>query len=276
MSAIRIGTENSRPLNLHYEDYGTGKPVVLIHGWPLNGTSWEKQIPALLAAGHRVIAYDRRGFGRSSHPAAGYDYDTFAEDLQKLMVELDLRDAALVGFSMGGGEVARYIGKFGTERVSKAAILSGVPPYLRKAADNPEGVPASAFREIEAGLKADRPAFLEGFFKDFFNADAQETFSISDQALHAHWITALQSSALATAECVQAWGEDFRADVKRIDIPTLVMQGEKDRIVPWKAAGARMATSVKGSRTILIDGAPHGILWTHADRVNKDLTAFLE
>jgi len=275
MPEITVGKENSTSIHIYYEDHGEGKPIVLIHGWPLSGASWEKQIQPLLDAGRRVITYDRRGFGMSSQPATGYDYDTFADDLDKLMVHLDLRDAVLAGFSMGGGEVVRYLGKFGKERVSKAVVLSGVPPFLLKTADNPAGVDPSVFAGIQKGLREDRPAFLEGFFKDFYNADAQQGFTISPQAIHASWISAIMASAKATVDCVEAWGMDFRDDVKRMKLPTLIIQGEKDRIVPIAASGKRMAETIEGCKYVVIEGAPHGILWTHAEKVNRELVSFL-
>jgi non-heme chloroperoxidase len=184
MSRITVGQENSTPVELYYEDHGAGRPVVLIHGWPLSGASWEKQVAALLAAGHRVITYDRRGFGRSSQPATGYNYDTFAQDLDKLVTKLDLRDVALVGFSMGGGEVARYLGTYGSKRVGKAVFISSVPPFLLKTSDNPEGVDGSVFEGIKKAIAADRPAFLSAFLTDFYNVDVLRGKRISDQAVH--------------------------------------------------------------------------------------------
>ena len=219
MSKITVGQENSTPIELYYEDHGSGKPVVLIHGWPLSGASWEKQVAALLDAGHRVITYDRRGFGRSSQPATGYDYDTFAEDLHKLVTKLDLRDVALVGFSMGGGEVARYLGTYGSERVSKAVFIAAVPPFLLKTADNPEGVDGSVFEGIKKAIAADRPAFLSAFLKDFYNVDVLGGKRISDQVVQYSWNVAAAASAKGTLDCVPAWGTDFRKDLPRITCP---------------------------------------------------------
>src|SRR5437867_2392278 len=210
MPYIKVGKENSADIELYYEDHGSGSPVVLIHGYPLNGASWEKQVPALLAAGHRVVTYDRRGFGKSSQATAGYNYDTFAEDLHKLVTHLQLKDFALVGFSMGGGEVARYIGKYGSKGVSKAVIIGGVPPFLLKTADNPEGVDGSVFEGIQKAVAADRYAFFTDFFKNFYNTDAFLGKRISEQALQASFNVAASASATASLACVPTWHEDFR------------------------------------------------------------------
>jgi len=275
MATITVGRENSTDIELYYEDHGAGKPVVLIHGYPLSGASWEKQTTALLAAGHRVITYDRRGFGKSSQPTSGYDYDTFAEDLRKVVTTLELDDFALAGFSMGGGEVVRYIGKYGSKGVRKAAILSGVPPYLLKAPDNPEGVPIDVFSGIEAAIVADRYAFFTGFFNNFYNTDVELGKHISDEVVKASWNVATGSSATATLACVATWYTDFRQDVARVDVPTLVMHGDADRIVPITSAGARTAQLIKGAKYVVVKGAPHGMLWTHADEVSKELVSFL-
>jgi non-heme chloroperoxidase len=275
-SYIRVGQENSTPIELYYEDHGSGSPVVLIHGYPLNGASWEKQISALLAAGHRVITYDRRGFGKSSQPTVGYDYDTFADDLHELVTTLGLKDFALVGFSMGGGEVVRYLGKYGSKGVRKAVIIGGIPPYLLKAPDNPSGVDISVFEGIEAAVKADRFAFFTEFFKNFYNADELLGKRISDQALQASWTVATSASPVAAVECVHTWYTDFRKDLARVDVPTLVMHGDRDRIVPANAAGVLTARGIKGSRYVAVEGGPHAILWTHAEVVNRELVSFLE
>jgi non-heme chloroperoxidase len=275
MSYVTVGKENSSNIDLYYEDHGSGKPAVLIHGYPLSGASWEKQLVALLAAGYRVITYDRRGFGQSSQPTSGYDYDTFAEDLRKLVTKLELRDFALVGFSMGGGEVARYIGKYGSETVSKSVILSGVPPYLLKTPDNPEGVDKNVFTGIETAIKADRYAFFTEFFKNFYNTDILMGKSVSEQAVQASWNVAAGCSATATLECVSTWHTDFRKDVARIDVPTLVMHGDADRILPITAAGLRTAKLIKGARLVVVEGGPHCITWTHSEVVNRELLAFL-
>jgi non-heme chloroperoxidase len=275
MPHVKVGDENSADIELYYEDHGSGDPVVLIHGYPLSGASWEKQLPVLLSSGHRVITYDRRGFGRSSQPTTGYDYNTFAEDLRKLVTHLKLRNFALVGFSMGGGEVARYIGKYGSKDLSKAVIIGGVPPYLLKTADNPEGVDASMFQAIEKAASADRYAFFAAFFKDFYNADVLMGKRIGEQAVQASWNVAVSSSATATVACVPTWHEDFRQDIARIDVPTLVIHGEADRIVPITAAGQKTAKLVPGSRLVIIKDGPHAVIWTHAEEVNAELVSFL-
>ena len=273
---ITVGQENSAPIELYYEDHGSGKPVILIHGYPLSGTSWEKQLPILLAAGQRVITYDRRGFGKSSQPTTGYDYDTFAEDLRKLITTLGLSDVALVGFSMGGGEVARYLGKFGSEGIRKVAILGGVPPYLLKAADNPDGVDLAVFNGIEDALKQDRYAFFGEFFKNFFNSDQYLGKRVSEQAIQACWQTAAGASPAASVACVKTWYTDFRKDVDKIDVPTLVIHGDADRIVPLQAAGAKTAKQVKGAKLVVVKGGPHCITWTHPEVVNPELVDFLK
>jgi len=272
---VTVGKENSGNIEIYYEDHGAGSPIVLIHGYPLSGASWEKQLPTLMRAGYRVITYDRRGFGKSSQPTTGYNYDTFAEDLRKLVIHLKLNDFVLCGFSMGGGEVARYIGKYGSKGVSKAVILSGVPPYLLKTADNPEGVDGSVFEGIEKAVMADRYAFFTEFFKNFYNTDVLLGKGISEAASHASWIAAAGCSATASSACVPAWHEDFRADLAQIDVPTLVMHGDADRILPIQASGARTAAMVKGAHYVVVKGGPHAINWTHADEVNAEMVRFL-
>lgn len=272
---VTVGRENSTDIDLYYEDHGSGPPVILIHGYPLNGASWEKQTTALVAAGQRVITYDRRGFGKSSQPTIGYDYDTFAHDLRVLVTRLELEDVALVGFSMGGGEVARYFGKFGSEGVRKAGILSGVPPYLLKAPDNPDGVDLAVFTGIETAIREDRYAFFDGFFSNFYNTDVLLGTRISKHALHNSWNVAVGSSPTATFECVHTWYTDFRADIERIDVPTLVMHGDADRILPINTSGDRTGTLITGAKYVVVKGAPHGMLWTHAAEVNAELVGFL-
>ena len=275
MPYVNVGEENSGSIALYYEALGAGKPVVLIHGWPLSGASWEKQVTALLAAGCRVVTYDRRGFGRSAQPSTGYDYDTFATDLHKLMQRLDLRDAALVGFSMGGGEVARYLGRYGAERVSKAVFISSVTPFLLKTAGNPEGVDGSVFDGIKSALAADRPAFLSAFLKDFYNFDLLGGKLISEQAVQANWNVGAGASAKGTLDCVSAWGTDFRKDLSLIAVPTLVIHGDADRILPIAATGTRIQKAVKGARLAVVKDGPHGLIWTHAGEVNRELLEFL-
>jgi non-heme chloroperoxidase len=275
MPYITVGKENSGNIDLSYEDHGSGKPVVLIHGYPLSGASWERQVPVLLDAGHRVITYDRRGFGKSSQPTTGYNYETFAEDLHKLVTQLELRDFALVGFSMGSGEVARYLGKFGSKGVSKAVIISGVPPFLLKTPDNPEGVDGSVFEGIKKAIVADRYAFFSDFFKNFYNTDLLLGKRVSEQAVQASWNIAAGASAPASLACVPTWHEDFRNDLSRVDVPTLVIHGDADRILPIAASGLRTAKLIKGARLLVVKGGPHCITWTHADQVNGGLLEFL-
>ena len=275
MSYVDVGKENSTSIHLYYEDHASGRPVILIHGYPLSSASWEKQVPALLAAGYRVIAYDRRGFGKSSQPTSGYNYDTFAEDLHKLVTHLKLRDFSLVGFSMGGGEVARYIGKYGSKNVNKAVIIGGIPPFLLKAEDNPEGVDGAVFEGIEKAVAADRYSFFTDFFKNFYNTDVHLGKRVSEQAIQASWNTAAIASATASLACVPTWHEDFRADVAKIDIPTLVIHGDSDRIVPFSAAGQRTARLVPGAELVVIKDGPHNVAWTHALDVNRALVEFL-
>jgi non-heme chloroperoxidase len=266
MPYVTVGKENSGNIDLYYEDHGAGSPVVLIHGYPLSGASWEKQVPALIDAGHRVITYDRRGFGHSSKPFSGYDYDTFAEDLHTIITKLDLRDATLVGFSMGGGEVARYLGKFGTKSVSKAVFISAIPPYLVKTADNPEGVDRNVFDGLQKAIAADRPAFLAQFFANFFNIDINLGKRVSEEDVRLSWNIASGASPQGTYDCVTAWLTDFRGDLKRIDVPTLVIHGDSDRICH---------EFVKGSKIAVIEGGPHAINWTHADQVNREFLNFI-
>ena len=275
MPYVNVGKENSGNIDLYYEDHGSGKPVVLIHGYPLSGASWEKQIAVLLAAGHRVITYDRRGFGKSSQPTTGYNYDTFAEDLHKLVTQLELRDFSLVGFSMGGGEVARYFGKYGSTGVSKAVFVSAVPPFLLKTPENPEGVDGTVFDGIQKAVVADRYAFFTEFFKNFYNTDLLLGKRVSEQAVQASWNVAVGSSATASLACVPTWHEDFRKDLTRVDVSTLVIHGDADRILPISASGLRTAKLIKGARLSVVKDGPHCITWTHADEVNRELVNFL-
>ena len=275
MPYANFGKENSTDIELYYEDHGSGNPVVLIHGYPLSGASWEKQIPVLLAKGHRVITYDRRGFGKSSQPTTGYNYDTFAEDLKKLVTHLKLQDFALVGFSMGGGEVARYLGKYGSKVVGKAVFVSSVPPFLLKTPDNPEGVDGSVFEGIQKAVIADRYAFFTDFFKNFYNTDLLLGKRVSEEAVRASWNVAAGASATASLACVPTWHEDFRKDLTRIDVPTLVIHGDADRILPITATGLRTAKLIKGARLVVVKDGPHCITWTHADEVNGELVDFL-
>ena len=275
MPYANVGKENSTDIELYYEDHGSGDAVVLIHGYPLSGASWEKQIPVLLAGGRRVITYDRRGFGKSSQPTTGYNYDTLAEDLKKLVTHLKLHDFALVGFSMGGGEVARYLGKYGSKGVSKAVFISSVPPFLLKTPDNPEGLDGSVFEGIQKAVLADRYAFFTDFFKNFYNTDLLQGKRVSEEAVRASWNVAAGASATASLACVPTWHEDFRKDLTRIDVPTLVIHGDADRILPITVSGLRTAKLIKGARSVVVKDGPHCITWTHADEVNGELVEFL-
>jgi pimeloyl-ACP methyl ester carboxylesterase len=274
-SYIKVGQENSTPIELYYEDHGSGSPAVLIHGWPLNGASWEKQAAALLAAGHRVITYDRRGFGRSSKPTIGYNYDTFAADLDVVLSTLNLTDVSLVGFSMGTGEVTRYIGKYGTKRVRKAVLIGTLGPYLVKTADNPEGVDKSVFEGIKAAIRADRPDFLMNFLHNFYNYDVTGGKLVSERVVEDNWNVAAGASATGTLACVDTWIEDFRQDIPRNTVPTLILHGDADRILPADATSRRQAKLIKNVRFVELKGGPHGLLWTHAEQVNSELVKFL-
>ncbi|HEY2657800.1 MAG TPA: alpha/beta hydrolase [Solirubrobacteraceae bacterium] len=275
MPDIYIGKENTSPIDIHYDDVGTGPPIVLIHGFPLSGRSWEKQIPPLLNAGFRVVTYDRRGFGNSSQPSVGYDYDTFASDLNRLLTELDLHDVVLGGFSMGGGEVARYLGTYGPDRVRAAVFMSSIPPFLLKTPETPNGIDQSVFDDIQAAIAADRFAYLTAFYNDFYNLDVLLGERISEETVRDSWNVAAGASPIATWACPPTWHTDFRADLRKIDVPTLVVHGTADRILPIEATGARTHKMVKHSQFVVIDDAPHGCLWTHADEVNRALLEFI-
>jgi non-heme chloroperoxidase len=275
MSRIAVGTEQSTRIEIHYEDQGAGQPVVLIHGFPLGGRSWEKQTVALLEAGYRVITYDRRGFGQSSQPTTGYDYDTFAADLDRLMTELNLRDVILVGFSMGTGEVTRYLGRYGSDRVSRAVLMGVVPPFLKQTDDNPEGLQAEAVDGIVETIKQDRLAYLTAFFQDFYNLDELLGTRISEEVVRDSWNVAAGAGAVATYSCPPTWITDFRDDLPKIDVPTLVVHGDADRILPIGATARRLPTLIADCELVEIPGAPHGLLWTHGAEVNAALLQFL-
>lgn len=261
---------------IYYEDLGQGTPVVLIHGWPLSQAMWEGQINALTAAGYRCVAYDRRGFGRSGRPVGGYDYDTFASDLNDLLTALDLRGVTLAGFSMGGGEVARYIGRYGTERISKAMLVGAVPPFLLQTPDNPAGVPEAVFDEMLAGVVQDRVAFFESFFKNFFNWTPGSGTPSDDVVAFAKSI-AWHASPLATQQCIVAFGKtDFRADLKAFDVPTLIIHGDRDQIVPIEVSGKLSAQLIPGARLEVVKGAPHGFAATHGAELNQLMLDFLK
>ena len=276
MPYATVATQDDQPVELYYETQGTGKPVVLIHGWPLSGRAWEAQLPALVEAGYQVITYDRRGFGQSSKPWNGYDYDTLAQDLKGLMEALDLQDATIVGFSMGGGEVARYLGKYGSERVSKAVLASAVPPYLFKADDNPDGgLEEADIQGFLDGVSNDRIAFLNDFTKNFFTPKDGKSLVSKPMRLYNRDIAAF-ASAKATFDCVKSFSyTDFRDDLKAFDVPTLVIHGDADQIVPFEASGERSHDMIADSKLHVVEGGPHGINVTHSEEFNKTLIAFL-
>ncbi|SDD22084.1 alpha/beta fold hydrolase [Auraticoccus monumenti] len=279
MGTIKVGTENSTDIELHYEDHGTGQPVVLIHGYPLDGNSWELQARELIAAGYRVITYDRRGFGQSSKVGTGYDYDTFAADLSTVLETLDLRDVVLVGFSMGTGELARYVRNHGHERVAKLAFLASLEPFLVQREDNPEGVPQEVFDGIETAARTDRYAWYTEFYKNFYNLDELLGSRISEEVVRASWNTAVASAPVAAYAVVPTWIEDFRTDVERVreaGLPTLILHGTADNILPIDATGRRFRDAVPAAQYVEIEGAPHGLLWTHAAEVNEVLLAFVQ
>jgi len=275
MPMLSVGVENDAPIDLHYQDRGEGAPVVLIHGWPLNERSWEPQIVALLDAGHRVVTYDRRGFGSSSQPESGYDYDTFAADLSVLLETLDLRDVTLVGFSMGGGEVVRYLAKYGSDRIARAVLAGAVPPYLYKSEDNPDGgLDDETIAGFENGVEEDRNAFLDGFATNFFSANGELTVSEEDRQYAVDM--AAEASTPAILGCIEAFARtDFREDMPKIDVPTLVIHGDADAIVPFEVSGKRSHEAIANSTLVLVEGGPHGFNTSHPDRFNQELLAFL-
>ncbi|MCC9205981.1 alpha/beta fold hydrolase [Arthrobacter sp. zg-Y769] len=278
MGYIEVGTENSAAIHLYYEDQGAGQPVVLVHGYPLDGHSWERQTRELLAAGYRVITYDRRGFGQSSKVGSGYDYNTFAADLNTLLETLDLRDVILMGFSMGTGELARYVSRHGSDRIAKLAFLASLEPYLVARDDNPDGVPQEVFDGIEATAREDRYAWFTNFYSDFYNLDENLGSRISQEAVTASWNTATQSAPVAAYAVVPTWIEDFRADVDAVresGRPVLILHGTADKILPIDATARRFRKLVPDAEYVEIDGAPHGLLWTHAAEVNKALLEFV-
>jgi non-heme chloroperoxidase len=277
MAFVTVGTENSTDIELYYEDHGSGQPVVLIHGYPLDGSSWEKQTTALLDAGYRVITYDRRGFGKSSKTTSGYDYDTFAADLNAVLNRLELNNAVLVGFSMGTGEIARYLSTYGSARVARAAFLGSLEPFVLKTEDNPDGVPQEVFDGLTEAVTADRYAFFTEFFKNFYNTDKfLGTPRLSQEALDASWNTASAAGATASVAAQPTWLTDFRGDIARIDVPALIIHGTADNILPIDVTGRRFAKALPSADYVEIDGAPHGLLWTHAAEVNEALLAFLK
>jgi non-heme chloroperoxidase len=275
MPHVKVGTENDTDIKIYYEDHGAGQPVVLIHGYPLNSDSWERQEPELLSAGYRVIRYDRRGFGHSSRPTTGYDYDTFAADLNALLEQVGLEDVVLVGFSMGTGEVTRYLGKYGSARVRRGVLFGAIPPFLLKTDDNPEGVDGQVFEGIKAAVVKDRYAYFKDFLDNFYNVDKLAPDRISDQAWQASFNVAASASPHASYACVDTWLTDFRADLSKIDVPILVMHGTEDRILPFESTAKRLPALVADLKLIPVEGGPHNIGWTHPEKVNPALLEFL-
>ena len=279
MGTITVGTENSTSIELNYEDHGSGQPVVLIHGYPLNGDSWELQSRELIDAGYRVVTYDRRGFGGSSKVGVGYDYDTFAADLNALLEALDLREVILVGFSMGTGELARYVRQYGTDRIAKLAFLASLEPFLVERDDNPGGVPQDVFDGIVEAARSDRYAWFTQFFQNFYNLDETLGSRISEEVVRANWATAVSSAPVAAYAVVPAWIEDFRPDVEAVrdaGLPTLILHGTADNILPVDVTGRRFHELVPAAEYVEIEGAPHGLLWTHAAEVNESLLRFVK
>jgi non-heme chloroperoxidase len=276
MPYVTVGHENSGSIDLYYEDHGSGAPVVLIHGYPLSGRAWDKQVPALLEAGRRVIAYDRRGFGRSSQPTSGYDYDTFAADLDVLMNALDLRDATIVGHSMGTGEVARYLGTYGSARVAGGVLVSPIPPFLLLTDDNPQGLPQSLFDGFVDTAKTDIPAWMTAFLANFFSTGAGRDTGVSDEAVQANWNLAVSASATAAVECIGTWATDFRDDLPKIDVPLLVIHGDADQVLPFEKTAQRVGEFTDDLELVVVPGGSHAIPWTHADEVNDALLAFVQ
>jgi non-heme chloroperoxidase len=275
MPYLKVGQENTGSIELYYEDHGSGQPVVLIHGYPLSGRAWEKQVPMLLDDGRRVITYDRRGFGRSSQPAVGYNYDTFAGDLHVLLESLDLHDVILVGHSMGTGEVTRYLGRYGSARVAKGVLISPIPPFLLQTPDNPDGLPASLFDGFMQNARQDSAAWMKSFLDNFFNIDKFRGTLVSDQYYQSCWNIAVSASAIATVACIPTWETDFRADLPKISVPMLVIQGDDDRVLPFPKTGQRLPSMLKDVQLVTIDQGPHAIAWTHADQVNAALMKFI-
>ncbi|MDP9135192.1 MAG: alpha/beta hydrolase [Actinomycetota bacterium] len=275
MGTITVGRQNTAPIDLYYEDQGTGPVVVLISGWPFDGRSWEPQLHALLAGGHRVVSYDRRGFGRSSAPTVGYDFDTLSADLDVLLTELDLRDVCLVGFSLGTGEVARYIGRYGTERLRSAVLIESLAPSFGKSDENPNGVDEAGVAGVQQAILDDRYAWLTGLIGDFLNLDDYLGKRVSEEAVRALWGAGVDASPYATWACVRTWLDDFHGDLERFDVPTLVMHGTADRILSLEGQGRRAHAALPDARYVEVDGGPHVMCVTHAAEVNRELLAFL-
>jgi non-heme chloroperoxidase len=275
MPFVTVGRENSGNIDLYYEDHGSGPVVVLSHGWPLSSDAWEKQLPALLSAGYRVILYDRRGFGRSSKPTSGYSYDVFADDFHAIVAKLELHKFSFVGHSMGSGEVAGYIGKYGNDRIHKAVFIGALPPFLLKTEDNPTGVDRSVLEDIASKIMADRLAYLSQFLKLFYNISMLTPNLVSDDVIKANFNVAAQASAVGTLACVPAWPTDFRAAVASITVPSLIIHGDADKILPIESTAIPLSKTLRSSRLVTVEGGPHGIPWTHHEIVNAALLEFL-
>ena len=275
MRMITVGQENTTPIELYYEDHGSGSPVVLLSGWPLDSRSWEPQVHPLLEAGHRVIVYDRRGFGRSSRPTEGYDFDTLAADLDRLLTELDLREVTLIGFSLGTGELARYVGTYGTDRLRSCVFIESLAPSFVKSDANPNGVDQAAVDAVRQAILADRPAWLTGLLADFLNLDDYLGERVSEETVRNSWNAGAEASPPATWACVLTWLDDFEQDIRRIDVPTLILHGTADRILSLEGQGRRLHAALPDAHYVEIDGGPHVMCVTHASEVNRELLAFL-
>ena len=275
MNTVTVGRENSQPIELYVEDQGSGAPVVLLHGWPLDGRSWEPQIHPLLEAGHRVINYDRRGFGRSSRPGGGYDFDTLAADLDTVLTDLDVHDATLVGFSLGTGELVRYIGRHGTDRLNGCVIIESLAPSFTHSPENPGGVDAAGVAGVQQAIVADRYAWLTGLIGDFLNLDDYLGSRVSEETVRAIWNAGAEASPVATRDCVPGWLDDFSQDIERIDVPTLILHGTADRILSIDGQGRRLHAALPDARYVEIEGGPHVMCVTHAEEVNRELLSFL-
>ena len=275
MPFVNVGQENTADISLYYEDHGSGPPVVLLSGWPLDSRSWEPQIHALLEAGHRVITYDRRGFGQSSRPTQGYDFNTLAGDLDKLLTTLDLREATLIGFSLGTGELARYIGTYGTSRLKGCVFIESLAPSFAKSGDNPDGVDRAGVDTVRQAILDDRFAWLTGLLGDFLNLDELLGKRVSEETVRHSWNAGAAASPWATWACVLTWLEDFHQDIKRIDVPTLILHGTADRILSVEGQGRRMHAALPDAHYAEIEGGPHVMCVTHAKEVNRELLAFL-
>jgi pimeloyl-ACP methyl ester carboxylesterase len=275
MGSVTVGQENSTAIDLYYEDHGSGPPVVLVHGWPVDSRSWEPQQHSLLQAGYRVITYDRRGFGRSSRPTEGYDFGTLAADLDKLLGELDLRDVSLVGFSLGTGELARYVGVHGTSRLSSCVFIESLAPSFAKSAENPNGVDAAGVEAVQQEILNDRFAWLTGLVGDFLNLDEYLGKRVSEETVRAIWNAGADALPFATWACPPGWLDDFGDDIQRLDVPTLILHGTADRILPIEGQGRHLHSALPDARYVEIEGGPHVLCVTHAAEVNRELLAFL-